>query len=236
VTIGVDVVIIGVMLGAVQVFYFPRRSRILAKHARRTTHTDLSAFAHQSSIYQALSTIKEPVLWIDVSMTQIWYTFAFCVIVLVAFLPFSISFVAVSYTEAGWIVTTLLPLLAGIAFIFYYTTNRGQFAKINILTQRGAYIIPTNPIQSPIFTPYSAMTNVAVTESYRGLGSVMFAGGGKSAIGFNDIPAPHSAMKILNDQIEALPQFAQSGSRPAVVLLSANESAPLLSGTSSNIF
>ena len=35
--------------------------------------------------------------------------------------------------------------------------------------------------------------------------SVLFSGGGKSAIGFKDIPNPHNAMRIINEQIAMYP-------------------------------
>jgi len=155
-----------------------------------------------------------------------------CVATIVVFLPISISLVAAKYSVAGWLITTILALLPGIVFVFFYTTDKGQYTRINILTQRGAYIINTPKLWTkPIFTPYSAMIAVAVSESYGGIGSVMFAG----KTGFKDIPAPHNAMRIIREQIGLLPQFAQQKSQ-AVQMSSATESAPLLSGDSPNIF
>jgi hypothetical protein len=237
ISVAVNVIMIVAMVASVKIFYFPRRSRILARHARRTTFTDVSSFINLNDIRETLGTIKEPVLWIDVSMARIWYSFIFCLVVIGFFQFFAIICVAVEYNVVGIVFTTIFPVAVTCLFIFYYTTDKGQYAKINILSQRGAYVIYVPGIQAPVFTPFSAMVNVAVSDSRGGVGSVTFSGGGKSATGFRDIPAPHNALRIINEQIDILPQFAQPPSSARVVqMTSATESAPLLSGNSPNVF
>eukprot|EP00026_Physarum_polycephalum_P011170 Phypoly_transcript_11372.p1 GENE.Phypoly_transcript_11372~~Phypoly_transcript_11372.p1 ORF type:complete len:221 (+),score=24.77 Phypoly_transcript_11372:530-1192(+) len=220
------------MVVTIRLFYLPRRSRILARHTRRTSFTDVSAFSNQAQIKEALSAINEQVLWVDVSMAKSTFHLLICLGALILFLPFSISFVAAKYTVAGWLITTILALVPGIVFVFFYTTDKGQYTRINILTQRGAYTINTPKLWTQtVFTPYSAMVAVAVSESYGGIGSVIFQGKN----GFKDIPSPHNAMRIIKEQIGLLPQFAQQKAQ-AVQIHSATENAPLLSNDSPNVF
>jgi len=50
ISVAVNVIMIIAMVASVKIFYFPRRSRILARHARRTTFTVLPFLLHVSHL------------------------------------------------------------------------------------------------------------------------------------------------------------------------------------------